>query len=37
VTGFRIDALEWSAAGGWAMETDHRAGPYFRLGFNTPY
>ena len=37
VTGFRIDALEWSAAGGWAMESDHRAGPYFRLGFNTPY
>ena len=37
VTGFRIDALEWSAAGGWAMESDRRAGPYLRLGFNTRY
>jgi len=37
VTGFRIDALEWSAAGGWAIESDRRSGPYLRLGFNTRY
>jgi hypothetical protein len=37
VTGFRIDALEWTAAGGWAMESDRRAGPYLRLGVNTRY
>jgi len=37
VTGFHIDALDWSAAGGLAMESFHRAGPYVRLGFNTRY
>ena len=37
VTGFRVDALEWSAAGGWAIESFRRAGPYVRLGFNTRY
>jgi len=37
VTGFRIDALEWSAAGGWAVESDGRAGPYLRLGVNARY
>ena len=37
VTGFHIDALEWSAAGGWAIESDRRAGPYLRLGVNAKY
>jgi hypothetical protein len=37
VTGFRVDALEWSAAGGWAIEPFGRAGPYVRLGFNARY
>jgi hypothetical protein len=37
VTGFRIDGLEWSAAGGWAVESDGRAGPYLRLGVNARY
>jgi hypothetical protein len=35
ITGFRVDALEWSAAGGWAVESFGREGPYFRIGFNT--
>lgn len=37
VTGFHVDALEWTAAGGWAIETTGRAGPYIRMGFNTRY
>jgi hypothetical protein len=37
VTGLRIDALEWSAAAGWAVESDRRAGAYLRVGFNTRY
>ncbi len=37
ITGFRIDALEWSAAAGWAIESDGRAGPYLRLGVNARY
>ena len=35
VTGYRIDALEWSAAAGWAIESFHREGVYLRIGFNT--
>ena len=37
ITGWRFDALEWSAGGGWAMTSDHRAGPYLRLGINARY
>ncbi|MDR3421568.1 MAG: cellulose biosynthesis protein BcsS [Xanthobacteraceae bacterium] len=37
VTGLRVDALEWSASSGWAVECFRRAGPYVRLGFNTRY
>lgn len=37
VTGFRIDGVEWSAASGWAVESDGRSGPYVRLGFNARY
>jgi len=37
VTGFRIEGVEWSAASGWAIESDGRSGPYVRLGFNARY
>jgi Cellulose biosynthesis protein BcsS len=37
VTGFRIDGFEWSAGGGWAIESDGRSGPYLRLGVNVRY
>lgn len=37
VTGFRIDGLDWSAASGWAMESNGRSGPYVRIGFNARY
>lgn len=37
VTGFRINGMEWSAAGGWAVESDGREGPYMRLGFSARY
>jgi len=32
-----IEGLEWSAGGGWAIDSDHRTGPYMRLGFNARY
>jgi len=34
VTGYRIDALEWSGAAGVAIESFHRTGPYLRIGVN---
>jgi hypothetical protein len=34
ITAFRWNALEWSAGGGWAMDSDKRSGPYLRLGFS---
>jgi hypothetical protein len=37
VTGVRINGLEWSAAGGWAVESFGRMGPYLRLGVNAKY
>ena len=37
VTGFRINGMEWSAAAGWAVESDGREGPYLRLGFSARY
>jgi len=37
ITGFRVDGLEWSAAAGWAVESDGRAGPYLRFGVNARY
>lgn len=37
VTGFRFNAAEWSAAGGYATDSDRRPGAYFRLGINTRY
>ncbi len=35
VTAFRVNTLEWSAAGGWENESFRRGGPYLRIGFNT--
>lgn len=32
VTAFKIDTLEWSAAAGWALDSDHRSGLYGRIG-----
>jgi hypothetical protein len=37
VTGFRTQALEWSAGGGWSMDSDRRSGPYLRLGVSVKY
>jgi len=37
ITGLRFNALEWSAGGGWAMDSDHRSGPYLRLGVSVKY
>jgi hypothetical protein len=37
LTGWRFDALEWQAGAGWATDSEHRAGPYLRLGFNARY
>ncbi len=37
VTGFRTNTVEWSAGTGWAMTSDHRSGPYLRVGVNARY
>jgi len=37
ITAFRFNALEWSAASGWAIDSDHRTGPYLRLGVSAKY
>ena len=37
VTALRIDAVEWSAGSGWAMDSDRRSGPYLRLGVSARY
>jgi hypothetical protein len=37
VTGLHIDAFEWSAGSGWSLTSDHRSGPYLRLGVNARY
>jgi hypothetical protein len=37
LTGWRFDALEWQAGAGWATDSERRAGPYLRLGFNARY
>lgn len=31
LTGFKTGNAEWSAAGGWAFDTDNRSSPYLRL------
>jgi len=37
LTGWHLNAFEWTVGGGWSMTSDHRAGPYFHLGVNTRY
>jgi hypothetical protein len=37
VTALRIDAAEWSAGGGWAMDSARRSGPYLRIGISAKY
>ncbi len=37
VTAFRFNALEWSAGGGWAIDSERRSGPYLRLGVSAKY
>lgn len=37
LTGFHLGASEWSAAGGWARDSDRRTGPYVRLGVSVKY
>jgi hypothetical protein len=32
-TSLKTGEAEWSAAGGWARDTNNRSSPYFRLGF----
>ena len=33
VTSFKTGDAEWSAAGGWSIDTNNRSSPYLRLGF----
>jgi hypothetical protein len=33
VTSFKTGDAEWSAAGGLAVDSNHRSSPYLRLGF----
>jgi hypothetical protein len=35
ITGLKGEAYEWSAAAGWAGDSDQRASPYVRLGVAT--
>jgi hypothetical protein len=35
LTGFRLDALEWSAAVGYVTDSYHRSGVYGRIGVLT--
>ncbi|HXW40365.1 MAG TPA: cellulose biosynthesis protein BcsS [Xanthobacteraceae bacterium] len=37
VTAWRLGALEWSAGGGIAIDSDKRTGPYLRLGVSTKF
>ncbi len=37
VTALHFGATEWSAGGGWAMDTDHRSGPYLRVGVSAKF
>jgi len=37
ITALRIDAFEWSAGSGFALTSDHRIGPYLRVGFAARY
>ena len=33
ITSFKTGDTEWSAAGGWALDSNNRSSPYLRLGF----
>ncbi len=33
ITSFRTGDAEWSAAAGWAIDSESRSSPYLRLGF----
>ena len=33
ITSFKTGDAEWSAAGGWAIDSNNRSSPYLRLGF----
>lgn len=33
VTSLKIGGNEWSLAGGWALDSNDRSGPYLRIGF----
>ena len=35
VTGLKTDTYEWSAAAGWARDSDHQSSPYVRLNVMT--
>ena len=37
LTGLRLSGTEWSAGGGWAMDSDRRSGPYLRIGFGAKF
>jgi hypothetical protein len=37
ITAFHFKAMEWSAGGGWSMDSDRRSGPYLRLGVSAKY
>jgi len=37
LTGLHFDGIEWSAAGGWSMDSDRRSSPYLRVGVSTRY
>jgi hypothetical protein len=37
LTGLHFHSTEWSMAGGWALTSDQRSGPYMRLGVNARY
>ena len=37
LTGLKFGLFEWSAAGGWTEDSDHRSGAYGRLGLLTRY
>jgi hypothetical protein len=35
ITALHIANIEWSAGAGWALDSDNRSGPYFRVGLLT--
>jgi hypothetical protein len=37
VTAWHMEKIEWSAGSGWAITSDHRNGPYLRIGANARF